>query len=85
MRSERLPPTVGASPRRKEESGVRKTTIITFATVVLVVLASAAALFTLAAFAGEHGTCGVSKPAELRQAADSTYDAKLTKLARCER
>ena len=64
---------------------MRKTTIITFATVVLVVLASAAALFTLAAFAGEHGTCGVSKPAELRQAADSTYDAKLTKLARCER
>ena len=47
---------------------MRKTLIITLATVVLVVLASATALFTLAAFAGEHGTCGVSKPAELRQA-----------------
>ena len=64
---------------------MRKTLIITFATVVLVALASAAALFTLAAFAGEHGTCGVSNPADLRQAADSAYGAELTKLARCER
>jgi hypothetical protein len=64
---------------------VRKTLIITLATVVLVVLASAAALCTLAAFAGEHGTCGSRTPAELRQAADSAYGAKLTKLARCER
>jgi hypothetical protein len=64
---------------------VRKTLIITLATVVLIVLASATALFTLAAFAGEHGTCGVTKSAELRQAADTAYGAKLTKLARCER
>jgi hypothetical protein len=63
---------------------VRKTLIITSATVVLVVLASAAALFTLAAFAGEHGTCARPKPAELRQAADTEYGAKLEKLARCE-
>ena len=40
---------------------------------------------TLAAFAGEHGRCGSPNPAELRQAADSEYGAKLTKLARCER
>ena len=36
---------------------VSKTLIITLATVVLVLLASAAAFFTLAAFAGEHGRC----------------------------
>ncbi len=64
---------------------MRKTLIITLATVVLVVLASTAALFTLAAFAGEHGRCGSPNPAELRQAADSEYGGKLTKLARCER
>jgi hypothetical protein len=64
---------------------VRRTLIITFATVVLVVLASAAALFTLAAFAGEHGTCARPKPAELRQAADTEYSGKLEKLARCGR
>jgi hypothetical protein len=64
---------------------VRKTLIITLTTVGLVVLASAAALFALAAFAGEHGTCASPKPADLRQAADTAYGAKLTKLARCER
>ncbi len=62
-----------------------KTLIITLATVVLVLLASAAAFFTLAAFAGEHGRCSRPNPAELRQAADSAYGAKLEKLARCER
>ena len=62
---------------------MRRTLIITFATVVLVVLASAAALFTLAAFAGEHGTCARPNPAELRQAAGPQYGAKLEKLARC--
>ena len=44
---------------------MRKTLIITLATVVLVVLASATALFTLAAFAGEHGTFDLANPAEL--------------------
>ena len=61
-----------------------KTLIITLATIVLVLLASAAAFFTLAAFAGEHGRCGRPNPAELRQAADNAYGAKLEKLARCE-
>jgi hypothetical protein len=64
---------------------MRKTLIITFASVLLVVLASAAALFTLAVFAGEHGTCGSPNPAELRRAADPAYGAELIKLARCER
>ena len=82
MRRKLPPPTVEASPR-KEEPAVRKTLIITLATVVLLGLASAAALFTLAAFAGEHGPCARPKPAELRQADDPAYGAKLEKLARC--
>ncbi|HEY7003919.1 MAG TPA: hypothetical protein VH281_06530 [Gaiellaceae bacterium] len=64
---------------------MRKTLIITLATVVLLVLASTAALFTLAAFAGERGPCARPKPAELRQADDPAYGAELEKLARCGR
>jgi hypothetical protein len=65
---------------------VRKPLIITLATIVLVVLSSAAALFTLAAFAGEqHGVCARPSPAQLRLATDPAYSAQLTKLARCGR
>ena len=61
----------------------KKTLIITAATVVLIVLAAVGALFTLSAIAGSHQTCGKVDPAQLRQAADPAYAAKLEKLARC--
>jgi len=61
----------------------KKTLIITVATIVLIALVAAGALFTLSAVAGSHQTCGKVDPAELRQAADPHYAAKLEKLARC--
>ena len=61
----------------------KKTLIITVATVVLIVLAAAGALFTLSAVGGSHQTCGKVDPAQLRQAADPGYAGKLEKLARC--
>jgi hypothetical protein len=63
---------------------MRKTLTITAATVVLVVVAAATALFALSAAAGSHQTCGKVKPAEIRAAADPDYAKKLEKLARCE-
>ena len=61
----------------------KKTLTITVATLVLVALAAAGALFALSAAARSHQTCGKVDPAELRQAADPGYAAKLEKLARC--
>jgi hypothetical protein len=61
----------------------KKNLTITVATLVLVVLAATAALFTLHAVAASHQTCGRVKPAELRKAADPHYGANLEKLARC--
>jgi hypothetical protein len=52
---------------------VKKTLIITLATVVSIALASTAALFALNAAAGSHQTCGKVNPAELRAAADPNY------------
>jgi hypothetical protein len=61
----------------------KKTLTITVATIVLIVLAATAALFTLSAVAGSHQTCGKVDPAKLRQVADPGYAASLEKLARC--
>ena len=61
----------------------KKTLTITVATIVLIALAAAGALFTLGAVAGSHQTCGKVDPAELRKAADPDYAGKLEKLARC--
>jgi hypothetical protein len=61
----------------------KKTLVVTVATVVLIVLAAAGALFALSAIADSHQTCGKVDPAQLRQAADPGYAAKLEKLARC--
>lgn len=60
-----------------------KTLAVTVATVAAVVLAAAAALFTLTALAGSHRTCGKVSPAQLRAPADPHYAANLEKLARC--
>jgi hypothetical protein len=61
----------------------KKTLIVTAAALVLIALAAAGALFTLSAVGGSHRTCGKVDPAQLRQAADPRYAAKLEKLARC--
>jgi hypothetical protein len=61
----------------------KKTLVVTVATVVLVVLAVTAALFTLNAIAGSHQTCGKVDSAQLRRPADPGYAASLEKLARC--
>jgi hypothetical protein len=61
----------------------KKTLIITAATLVLIVLAAAGALFTLSAVGASHQTCGHVHPAQLRQAADPGYARRLEKLARC--
>ena len=61
----------------------KKTLTITVAAIVLIALAAAGALFTLGAVAGSHQTCGKVDAAQLRQAADPGYAAKLEKLARC--
>jgi hypothetical protein len=61
----------------------KKTLTITVATVVLIALVAAGALFTLNAVARSHQTCGKVNPAQLRKAADPGYAAKLEKLARC--
>jgi hypothetical protein len=62
---------------------MRRTLIITFATIVLVALASTLSLLALAAAAGSHPTCGRVHPAELRHPSDPAYGTQLTKLARC--
>jgi uncharacterized membrane protein YdfJ with MMPL/SSD domain len=64
---------------------MRKTLIITCATLVLVALASITALFALAALAGERGPCRRANSAELRQSADARFGAEVTSLARCDR
>ena len=64
---------------------MKKTLIITIATIVLMAAAATAALFTLGAAAGSHQTCGKVNPTELRAAADPNYGQKLEKLARCGR
>jgi hypothetical protein len=61
----------------------KKTLTITVATIVLIALAAAGALFTLGAVAGSHRTCGKVDPAQLRQTADPRYAGRLEKLARC--
>jgi hypothetical protein len=61
----------------------KKTLTITVATIVLIALAAAGALFTLHAVGGSHQTCGKVDPAQLRKAADPHYAATLEKLARC--
>ena len=65
---------------------MRKTLIITVAIVLLVGLASTAAVFALTAFAGEHhGPCARPKPSQLRQVADKGSGSEIEKLARCGR
>ena len=64
---------------------MKKSLIVTAATVVLIVLAAGAALFALNAGAGSHQTCGKVKPSELRRAGDPSFPKTLEKLARCER
>ena len=61
----------------------KKTLTITVATIVLIALAAAGALFTLSAVGGSHQTCGKVDPAQLRKPADPGYAAKLERLARC--
>jgi hypothetical protein len=61
----------------------KKTLTITVATIVLIALVAAGALFALSAVAGSHQTCGKVDPAQLRKAAGPGYAAKLEKLARC--
>jgi hypothetical protein len=81
MRIGGLRPNFGAVHRRRPY--MKKTLVTTFAVAVLLFLASAAALFTLAAMAGTSGNCSNPSPAELRQAADPAFAAELEKLARC--
>jgi hypothetical protein len=62
---------------------MKKTLIITLATVVLIAAAVTAALFTLTA-ASSHQTCGKIDVAELQRAvADPSYKKRLERLARC--
>ena len=61
----------------------KKTLTITVATIVLIALAAAGAVFTLSTVARSHQTCGKVDPAQLRKAGDPDYAAKLEKLARC--
>jgi hypothetical protein len=60
-----------------------KTLVITLATLAAVVVAAAAALFTLNALARSYQTCGKVHPAALRTPADPGYAATLERLARC--
>jgi len=63
---------------------MKRTLIITLATVALVAAAATAALFTLTATASPHQTCGKIDVAELqRSVANPTYKKRLERLARC--
>ena len=64
---------------------MKKTLIITVATLALIAAAAACALFTLTAAAGPHQTCSKVDPAELRAVADPNYAENLQELARCGR
>jgi hypothetical protein len=61
----------------------KKTLVISVATVVLIVVAAAGALFTLGAVGGSRQTCGKVDPVQLRQAGDPGYARTLEQLARC--
>jgi len=60
-----------------------KTLTITAATIIAIIVATTATLFTLSAVAHSDQACGRVDTAELRQAADPHYAASLEKLARC--
>jgi hypothetical protein len=63
---------------------MKKTLIVTLATVVLIAAAVTAALFTLTATASPHQTCGKIDVAGLQRAvADPSYKKRLERLARC--
>jgi hypothetical protein len=60
-----------------------KTLTITAATILAIIVAATATLFTLSAVAHSDQTCGRVDTAQLREAADPHYAATLEKLARC--
>jgi hypothetical protein len=84
MTAERLLPTVDRV-HSKGGTKMKKTLIITIATIVLVAVAATAALFALSATAGSHPTCGKVNQTELRAASDPDYAKNLEQLARCGR
>jgi hypothetical protein len=63
---------------------MKKSLVITAATVVLIALAATAAWFTLGAVAASHRTCGKVDHAAVRRAGDPSFPKTLEKLARCQ-
>ena len=62
---------------------MKKTLLITAATLVLIAAAASAALLAIGAEGASRQTCGKVDSAELRTVASPYYAAKLENLARC--
>jgi hypothetical protein len=62
---------------------MKKTLLITAATLVAIAATAVAALVALGANGASRQTCGKVDPAELRAAGSPAYAKKLERLARC--
>ena len=64
---------------------MKKTLILTIATVVSIAIVATAGLLALNAAARSHQTCGKVNPAKLRDDANPNFAKSIEKLARCGR